>query len=112
MEEYASNRFTLFCTSAPTLPKVMESAAAIKITQNSAGMLMTKTIRSKTAKAAAFGPVDIRPTMGAGAPSYTSGVQTWKGAAETLKQRPMRIRVSAVKARAGVEVDSRPWAMA
>src|SRR5215469_59280 len=47
--------------------------------------------RSSRAKAAAFGPVEKSAVTGVGAPSYTSGVQTWKGAAATLKPRPMRI---------------------
>src|SRR5689334_17069886 len=74
MEEYASMRFTLFCTSAPMLPKVIESAAEIHTSQNHGGSAEWKTfaetaankMRSRTAKAAALGPVDMRPTMGAG----------------------------------------------
>src|SRR6185437_5400178 len=88
MDEYASMRFTLFCISAPKLPKVMESAAQIQMSGNQPEEVVANRTRSKTAKAAALGPVDISATIGAGAPSYTSGVQIWKGAAATLNPRP------------------------
>src|SRR5262245_19745076 len=88
MEEYASMRLTLFCMSAPKFPRVMESAAEIQISQNHSVGFVAKSTRSRTANAAAFGPVDIKATIGAGAPSYTSGVQMWKGADATLKPRP------------------------
>src|ERR1700733_4358097 len=104
MEEYASNRFTLFCTSAPRLPKVMESAAASQINQIVPGTLIRKTMRNKTANAAAFGAVDINPTIGAGAPSYTSGVQTWNGAAATLNPRPTNMKATATNASNGIRV--------
>src|SRR5438874_1141579 len=42
--------------------------------------------RNKTANPAAFGPTDMNPVTGVGAPSYTSGVQMWNGATATLKQ--------------------------
>ncbi len=73
----------------------MESAAETQISQNQPGALVSMSTRSRTAKAAALGPVDIKPTTGAGAPSYTSGVQIWKGAAATLKPRPMNIKAAA-----------------
>src|SRR5262249_42749767 len=76
MEEYASSRLTLFCTIAATLPKVIESTADTQISQKRPGAFASKKMRSNTAKAAAFGAVDMNPTTGAGAPSYTSGVQT------------------------------------
>ena len=47
----------------------MESAAETQMTQNMACTLITKTIRNKTANAAALGAVDMKPTIGAGAPS-------------------------------------------
>src|SRR5271154_4572959 len=59
-------------------------------------------MRSRTAKAATLGPVDIKATTGEGAPSYTSGVQTWKGAAETLKPRPISTMATASQAKPGV----------
>src|SRR5439155_21796927 len=51
-------------------------------------------MRSSKAKAAAFGPAEKRAVTGVGAPSYTSGVHTWNGAAATLKPSPIRIMAS------------------
>src|SRR5436190_22093273 len=102
MEEYASMRFTLFCMSAPKFPSVMESAAQIQIRMNHCDDWVANSTRNSTAYAAALGPVDMSATMGAGAPSYTSGVQTWKGAAATLKPRPIIMRaVAAMASRPG-----------
>ena len=47
--------------------------------------------RSKAAKPAAFAPTDMKPAMGVGAPSYTSGVHMWNGTTATLKPRPTRM---------------------
>ncbi len=47
----------------------MERAAETQISQNQPGALVSINTRSSTAKAAALGPVDIKPTTGAGAPS-------------------------------------------
>ena len=47
----------------------MESAAETQINQKRPGALASNRTRSKTANAAALGPVDISPTIGAGAPS-------------------------------------------
>src|SRR3954471_23999244 len=96
MDEYARRRFTLLWTRAPTLPKVMDSAAATHKNQNRPGALISKTTRSSTANAAAFGAVDMKPTTGTGAPSYTSGVHTWNGATATLNPRPTNISAIAV----------------
>ena len=38
---------------------------------------------------ATFGTIANRAVTGVGAPSYTSGVHTWNGAAETLNARPI-----------------------
>src|SRR5579863_1149045 len=95
IDEYASNRLTLLCTNAPTLPKVIDSAAATQRSQKRPGASMVNTTRSRTANAAAFGAVDMKPTIGAGAPSYTSGVQMWNGAAATLNPSPTNIRAMA-----------------
>ena len=59
----------LVCTRAAILPIVIDSAAETQINQKRPGALAWKKIRSSTAKTAAFGPVDIKPTIGAGAPS-------------------------------------------
>src|SRR5580704_17424982 len=89
----------------------MERAAATQMTQTKPCTLITKTMRNKTANAAAFGAVDIKPTTGAGAPSYTSGVQTWNGATATLNPRPTNI--SAIEAYASISagLDSSRWLM-
>src|SRR5580704_13002125 len=83
----------------------MESAAASQINQIVPGTLIRKTMRNKTANAAAFGAVDINPTIGAGAPSYTSGVQTWNGAAATLNPRPTNMKATATYASSGIGPD-------
>src|SRR5262249_16219363 len=72
------------------------------------GALASKMIRSSTANTAAFGAVDIRPTIGAGAPSYTSGVHTWNGAEATLKPSPTNISAIATYARMGAP-ERRVW---
>ena len=69
IDEYASNRFTFCCTSAPMLPSVIDSTADTQIIQNHPGAPVAKSTRNNTAKAAAFGPVDISATTGAGDPS-------------------------------------------
>src|SRR5262244_1445591 len=99
IEEYASIRLTLFWMSAPKLPSVMESAAEIQMSQNHSVWVVANSMRRSTAKAAALGPVDINATTGAGAPSYTSGVHTWNGAAATLKPRPTIINAVAMNTR-------------
>jgi hypothetical protein len=38
-----------------------------------------------------------------GAPSYTSGVQKWKGAAEILNRKPIRINNSPMERKIGVD---------
>src|SRR5205814_6277301 len=97
------------------LPVNIEMAAMIQISPAHRGSYdgkPEKRMRSSTAKAAAFGAVDIKPTTGAGAPWYTSGVHTWKGAAETLNPRPIMIIASERTASVGVAVLTRPCAMA
>src|SRR6266481_6112485 len=102
----------LSCTSAPTLPSVIERAAETQISQKRPGVLISNRTRSSTANAAAFGPVDINPTIGAGAPSYTSGVQTWKGAEATLKPRPTNMSATATYTRGGTDPEASDWPMA
>src|ERR1700734_2443511 len=80
----------------------MERAAASQRSPTRPGTLITKTTRNNTANAAAFGAVDIKPTIGAGAPSYTSGVHTWKGAAATLNPKPTNIIATATNASNGI----------
>ncbi len=52
-------------------------------------------VRIRIAKAAAFGPTERNAETGAGAPWYTSGAQTWNGAAEILKPNPTNISAAA-----------------
>src|SRR5271155_3808931 len=80
----------------------MESAAASQMTQTRPCTSITKTMRNKTANAAALGAVDMKPTTGAGAPSYTSGVQMWNGAAATLNPRPTNMNATATNASTGM----------
>src|SRR6478609_3734364 len=93
MELYASMRFKLVCTMADKFPKNMLSAAATHSAQNHRGGAASTLarMRSASANAAALGPVDSRAVTGAGAPSYTSGVQSWNGAAATLKAKPIKM---------------------
>ena len=48
-----------------------------------------------TEKPATLGPTEKKAAIGVGAPWYTSGVHMWKGAAETLKARPIATRNAA-----------------
>src|SRR5260370_17293647 len=93
MELYASSLLTFVCTKAPKFPANMVSAASAQKAQNqkcvAAGTVAK--MRSNKAKAAAFGPAENSAVTGVGAPSYTSGGHTWKGAAATLKPSPIRI---------------------
>src|SRR6266481_9712624 len=93
MELYARSRLTFVCTRAPRFPANIVSAASAQKAQNqkcvAAGTVAK--MRSNKANAAAFGPAEKSAVTGVGAPSYTSGVHTWKGATATLKPRPMRI---------------------
>src|SRR5215469_9170853 len=99
-------RLTLFWMSAPKLPSVMERAAEIQISQNHSVLVVANSTRKSTANAAALGPVDISATIGAGAPSYTSGVHTWNGAEATLKPRPIIMSaVAAIASKPGFDAD-------
>src|SRR5699024_9186899 len=50
--------------------------------------------RNKTANAATLLAVDRKFDAGAGAPWYTSGVQTWKGTKDSLNPKPTRINAN------------------
>jgi len=54
---------------APDRIVVIDSAADTQINQKRPGAFASKRMRNKTANAAALGAVDIKPTIGAGAPS-------------------------------------------
>src|ERR1035441_9816050 len=97
-------RFTFCWRRAARLPTVIESTATTQSsgthTERRMGNISYVT-RNRSAKAAALGAVDRSATTGEGAPSKTSGVHTWKGAAETLKRMPTNI--SANEARTSEE---------
>ena len=57
----------------------------------------------KAAKLAAFTTVDINIVKIVGAPSYTSGVQKWNGAAEILNKNPTRISKTPIERNIGVD---------
>src|SRR3954471_11270638 len=57
--------------------------------------------RRKEAKPAAFGPAAMKAVTGVGAPSYTSGVQMWKGAVAILKPKPTSIIAAPANRRDG-----------
>jgi hypothetical protein len=57
----------------------------------------------KAAKLAAFTTVDINIVKMVGAPSYTSGVQKWKGAAEILNRNPTIINKTPIDKNTGVD---------
>src|ERR1041384_7682422 len=54
------------------------------------------------AKPAAFEATERNAVMVIGAPSYTSGVQKWKGTAEILYPKPAIIRTPAIRSAAGL----------
>src|SRR5882672_79225 len=94
MDEYASILLMFGCATAMTFPSIIVSAAITQIPSThracNVGNAVRK-IRNSTAKPAAFGPTDMNPVTGDGAPSYTSGVQMWNGATATLKHSAIRI---------------------
>ena len=59
---------------------------------------MTST-RSSAAKAATLPAEAMNAVTGVGAPWYTSGVQTWNGAAAILKPRPTISRATPARTR-------------
>src|SRR5580698_2095881 len=96
-------RLTLVCATAAKLPTSMLNTAEIHSAQNQnePAALVVARIRRSRANAAALGPEDISAVTGVGAPSYTSGVQTWKGAAATLKPRPTSISAKPSRRKVG-----------
>src|SRR5256714_9438256 len=108
-------RLTFVCTSATTFPTVIVRTASSQRAPSQAacscapvpfacaagatGKARRKT-RMKAANPAAFGPAAMKAVTGVGAPSYTSGVQTWKGADAILKPKPI-INIAAPANRSG-----------
>src|SRR5437763_1118778 len=91
IELYASMRLMFDCVSAAKLPMVIENSAESQTSGSqpaATGWNAIVKIRRNTANAAALGPAERNPEIGAGAPWYTSGAQIWNGAPETLNARP------------------------
>src|SRR3990172_11581502 len=81
------------CTSAATLPTVIESAAiAANMFAQSLAMSpspnATTNIRMTTANPAALLATDRYAVIGVGAPSYTSGTHIWNGTTAILNPSP------------------------
>ena len=86
-DEYASIRLTPFCTSAATLPitsDAVASTARATVQRCASAGKATRRTRSVTSSATAFVAADMNAVTGVGAPSYTSGVHWWNGAADAL----------------------------
>src|ERR1700674_4717100 len=84
-------RFRLSCVIATRLPRKSEKMAINASGKyqrlESEGKVAMK-IRPIAANAAALVATDMKVVTTVGAPSYTSGVHMWKGAADTLKASP------------------------
>src|ERR1700716_1465325 len=91
MPEYASIRLMLSCVIATRLPmkreKMAISASGKYQRLEIEGKVAMKT-RPMAAKAADLVATDMKVVTIEGAPSYTSGVHMWKGAADALKASP------------------------
>ena len=64
------------------------------------GWSPTSKTRIRAKNAATFVAAPMNATTGVGAPSYTSGVHIWNGAAETLNAKPTTSNAIARSARA------------
>ena len=91
IDEYASIRFTLVCTTAITDPTTSVSTASTQIagrqSSRQCGSATTST-RSIAANAAALPADAMNAVTGVGAPWYTSGAQKWNGTAADLERQP------------------------
>src|SRR5579885_2421355 len=88
-------RLTLVWTTAARFPPTMVITASnqmIALQWACTTGRATPKRRTKAAKAASLVPTDIIAVTGVGDPSYTSGVQAWKGMADILKAKPTIIR--------------------
>ena len=89
-------RLMLVWATAPTLPMSSVSThMAVSVGSHTpwaaaAGKACTSSLR-KAAKPAVFTTVLMKAVKKVGVPSYTSGVQKWNGAADTLKPMPSSI---------------------
>src|SRR5207253_1798709 len=94
-----------FCISAAKLPTNMVASADDQTNGSQRFVIGPRAVvktRTNTANAAALGPADMNNVTGAGAPWYTSGAQTWNGAAETLNAKPTNMSAAAVPTSAGL----------
>src|SRR5512140_534825 len=76
-------------------------AATIAVQSPERGPNPTKKIRAKIEYAASFGPTAKNAEIGVGAPSYTSGAHTWKGADAILKSIPQATKMIPTTRKAG-----------
>src|SRR3977135_3768686 len=91
MLEYAIRRLIFVCTMATRLPAVIVTKASTPKSTDHSGLILGNAplkMRRMTAKPAAFEPTEKNAVAGVAAPWYTSGVQSWNGAAGILKPRP------------------------
>src|ERR1700716_1182675 len=91
MLEYAIRRLILVWTMAMRLPTVIVTNARTPKSTDHSGLIPGSAplkMRRMTAKPAALEPTEKNAVAGVAAPWYTSGVQSWNGAAAILKPRP------------------------
>ena len=97
IDEYARIRFTFRCTSAARFP-IASDATAIPanahVQRRASCANDVSSTRSASSSAATFVAADMNAVTGVGAPSYTSGVHMWNGAAEDLNASPATISAS------------------
>ena len=104
-DEKASIRFTFVWTTARTDPTKTVAIASTHTTGRQSSTRRSSAVASTRSSAvnAATLPADaMNAVTGEGAPSYTSGVHTWNGTAETLKASPTRSRPMPTRRRASL----------
>src|SRR5207302_7995913 len=95
------SRLMLVWTIATRLPTVIvTNASTPNSSAHSVAMPGSALLnrRRMTANPAAFEPTEKKAVAGVAAPWYTSGVQSWNGAAAILKPRPATSMVTASSA--------------
>src|SRR5919202_6058031 len=101
MLEYAISRLMFVWTIATRLPTVIvTNASTPNSTAHSVLMLGSAPLKMRriTANPAALEPTEKNAVAGVAAPWYTSGVQSWNGAAAILKPSPAISMVTLSKA--------------
>src|SRR5437868_14227250 len=97
IDEYASMRLTFRCTSAAKLPTTSDATAMPASAHDqrcSSDGNAVRSSRNASMNAATFVAADMNAVTGVGAPSYTSGVHMWNGAADDLNPSPVMIIAS------------------